>query len=150
MTTAARDGRGRRRVTLYVPIEGQTPEPLTEIVFAPVTASVMWRWEDGQIDGVIALLCELSGWSRDWLGAMPYPDYEFVIEEFMAHLPDRLRRSIAEGRIPMVMATAPADEEQPSVGNGADGDPVPVTSEKPITVADLDDGLGFGGLDPNG
>ena len=149
MTTAARDGRGRRRVTLYVPIEGHTPEPLTEIVFQPVTASVMWRWEDGQIDGVIGLLCELSGWSRDWLGAMPYPDYEFVIEEFMAHLPDRLRSSIANGQIPMSMVGPQADEEQRTVPNGQDGEPIPVTSADPIP-AEIDEGLGFDGLDPHG
>jgi hypothetical protein len=147
MTTAARDGRGRRRVTLYVPVEGQSPQPLTEIVFAPVTAELMWRWEDGKVDGVVGLMCELSGWSRDWIGAIQYPDYEYVVQEFMAHLPARLRTSIANGEIPLI-----ADEPEGPKPNGADGDAIPMTSPDPIEVEEItsgrDEGLGFGGLDP--
>lgn len=148
MTTAARDSRGRRRVALYVPVEGQSPQPLTEITFAPVTAELMWRWEDGRIEGVIGLMCELSGWSRDWIGAIQYPDYDYVVQEFMGHLPQRLRNMIAAGEIPM-----PVDEPERPSPNGADGEAMmPMTSPQPIEVDEMttgrDEGLGFGGLDP--
>jgi hypothetical protein len=115
---------GSRTIALLLPFvhEGLTVEAIT--FKAPVLETTL-RWQDGSIDGVLALMSELSGLSVAALGQLRYPDADLVMDHFMAHVPRPISASIAEGKIPIYTppeALRPRVGEAP-VGDGADAEP---------------------------
>lgn len=107
MTTSARTRKGERRVELYVPLEGLGPQPIESITFKAVTLDQVLRWQSGEINGVLALASELSNLQEPFLRQITYPDAQFVMDEFMAHIPETIRASIAEGRMPVYVGPTP-------------------------------------------
>jgi hypothetical protein len=117
MAEVRRDG--SRTIALLMPFEhlGVMIEAVT--FKAPVLDTTL-RWQSGQVDGVLNLMSELSGLSVEALGQLRYPDADLVMDHFMAHLPRLISANIANGEVP---TPAPPPRDQPSAGNGADGEP---------------------------
>jgi hypothetical protein len=90
---------GERHVDLYVPFSHQGRE-IDRISFKAPTLGLTLRWQTGQVDGILGLMSELSGLPVAALNELRYPDADFVMTEFMGHLPGEVRAAIIEDRIP--------------------------------------------------
>lgn len=105
--------KGQRRVELFRPFKTGGGEEVTALVFQPVTAFHLFRWETGEVQSrygaVYGLMSELTGLMPDDLMKMTFPDVDFVMADFIGHLPEAIRVSIREGNIPEPAYRPPVD-----------------------------------------
>ncbi|WP_262027561.1 hypothetical protein [Microvirga sp. Mcv34] len=86
------------------------------IVFRPFTIGDLVRWKAGEFSSIFNLMEEVSGWSRDQIEAIEFPDAAAVIENFMIHLPEEIRNDVQDGIIPVSSTPTPP---QPGPDNGS-------------------------------
>lgn len=111
---------GTRTIELFNPVNG-----MDRITFKPVTLDLSLRWQAGEMGGPLALMAELTDMQEAILGMLTYPDADRVMSEFMYHLPDVMRQSVAQAPARPIRAEPapqPGDAPEPHPFPGGDGD----------------------------
>src|SRR5262245_22960669 len=102
-TATAPARRRGRLIGLMAPVMFDN-RPVHELIIAPVRIDHTLRWLQGEINGIHALLSELSGLPQEVIRQIEYPDYDVVMAAFLASLPPEIRNNLER---PLV-AQAPA------------------------------------------
>lgn len=87
---------GRRIVGLYLPFDAAGVR-VTEIAFAPCTFGHLLRWQEGRINGTMALMMELSGRTAHEIESIRRPDDGRVMTAFLEHVHEEIAKDVMDG-----------------------------------------------------